>query len=1843
MAVGEPLKPQPAKAEPSADTTKVGASDYNALGQKTNLHIREDLATQLWHRSLLRKRASAAWLHLGHTDKKSKNKKLHKKNLEAKAWAEATADTRYSRATQSRKAQSMARDIQTEDHFRFKAGKDAAKISAIILPILLTLSTSAALDLAPQTADWHGHQYHSAMTHSEQHSSEVDTSTALPASADTPAQDAAEPQTSQPPDTVPSTQPSNSDEERSTATSTSPAFTSTPPASLGCQQGAQAEDSQVDEKAVHQKQCRDAHWDLVHDAKSSADYKEYTKCKVWRTEISQAHSDLLHAVEEDGDQLAEVTDLIRSEHPGRALPGTNPTRLAFALQPAVEQGLLTQQQADSLISIAAHGIQAEDFRVLEGEALDLSTGNTELPEDEELLLDFYYAQCGAGRVLCFPETDAEYLDRLGSVVLSPSFLHRVPGKKPRPILNLSSTGNGVNQRMDDLDADHDGYTTIPKIAHDIITTYIDMVQNPAKYNVKDINEIDLSMFVADASDAFFSVPVSAKLVGMQCTRVAGITIVPMCCSFGWRRSAEVFSHITASIIAVQKSDLTEMSFTAADVEQQQLTGKLKQFTEDKIPAHTNKIKGHVDDYVIYECSHDDRQTGAAQDLVFAVKAHLGQHSVSAKKYLESSFWADLQRVIGAWFDTHNFTVTMPYEKIQEAIDILESDHFAPAATEFEIDICATLRGKLRWALYATKIGDSAALINIERQRTPGKTNARKVRPRRHHGETQEMATRKFHNDMLVYKHMLYACRDNPRVATASMVSLLPLQQRLQIPGQSKYLVWLSGDFSMLGQSYGIEMWHPDLGHIKRYAVIRHPQATIDALRKALAGKSVKGVAIVSSVCERLNKLMGEFHFRDLIKGRPCMCLEDNQGSVACINSGYANNVHLQAMQLASNLRQAVDEAPMEASYCNTENMSWFDKTSRLCNKWCEDMNADLKRLGMVQWQEEQPNADAHAISDWLPEALESMFPMLDTLLQSLKHVKALSLLPAVTLSTDDILTAPDFRWQDRIKAAAQEIPHYMGSFGPMAYDTSHLTSDQSLSGGSLQWSEMRELNDLMATIPCYSVFDAYSGGCGATVAAINAGMFVKAGSEIEAEEINHFEALTGRTSLGDITLLQPDRIPATHVWISCSSCKDYSGLGSKQGTKGTKGGDHFTKQFRAAAASGCLVVVLENVDGVATLHDGVALRTLIQNAHELGYTQFFSKRVTFSEHGDPENRSRRIMVAFHESVQLHKGWQFPQPSYKACSAGEVLQCSTHISAKYWDQRKWQHSKAEWPKQRVHALLTVGFKNWKDKVGNPKWPNRVWHPMGLFPTCLASGNTGLVRWPRLRWMCIKHNAFLHWATTAKVCCNDQPASSKSCIGERRVTPPECLDSKGFPHSTPIPNDRAGYRFAGNAVPVAYFAELLTRVATALDEADCPIHITPKPDEYITYGSTPSKLHDAASIHRKLGMPAKAKVGHNIIHNVNRAAAAYLPLDVRELELMQERHRLTKFARLADDSLTAVKNGWKHWESFCKRFNRPRFLKIDTVTQQAAATDQAELFMNYETAVHNIKAETVVQKLWAVGAKHKQARMPDPFHNNKLYKTMIANNTALDEPSLPKVPVTNSTLREIRRNLQLDRRPDFTLWIGIRFAIAYLCRISEWAVNDKHTVRWEHLIFYTHKQSPEGRRKINLTSASQLADVAELQVIFHSDKTARPGEGRARSFHAIPDSTDSRCIVRDMARLWLISERIPDYDVFSWAANTKGVTRPMVNKTLKTAAVAVGIPKADVSSHSLRCSGLSRLCSDTRGNPMPWELAKKFGRWKSDCALKYFWASAEIAEGYAASLWDSTCFVRTRGDGVLQFLH
>jgi integrase len=402
-------------------------------------------------------------------------------------------------------------------------------------------------------------------------------------------------------------------------------------------------------------------------------------------------------------------------------------------------------------------------------------------------------------------------------------------------------------------------------------------------------------------------------------------------------------------------------------------------------------------------------------------------------------------------------------------------------------------------------------------------------------------------------------------------------------------------------------------------------------------------------------------------------------------------------------------------------------------------------------------------------------------------------------------------------------------------------------------------------------------------------------------------------------------------------------------------------------------------------------------------------------------------------------------------------------------------------------------------------------------------------------------------------------------------------------------------------------------------------------------TPTSFH-------KLAGKAKIKRGYHVCHNLNREGLIDVPVCAEELLKMSDQLERYACGRLNDDSKKQADLGWKHWLSFCARFKKPFFLKSETQEERAAAAAQAQLFLTYETACFNLKASSVAAKIWGVGVQHKAALRADPFSGNTLVRTMLADAVALDEPQKQKIPVTNTTLQALRRTLNLNTRPGFTFWTAVRFAISFLCRISEYAFNDKYTVKWKYILFYTADSSPGGRRRINLTSAQQLSTIAEMQVIFFSDKTAKPGESKARSFWAIKDQTDSRCIVRDMARLWLISERNTEYDVFSWNNNTAGVTREMVNSRLKRAAIETGIPGADVSSHSLRATGLSRLLSakPASGGPtgMQWEQAKKFGRWKSDCALRYFWASNDLAREYAASIWDAACFVRCRGNGDLQ---
>jgi hypothetical protein len=107
---------------------------------------------------------------------------------------------------------------------------------------------------------------------------------------------------------------------------------------------------------------------LVRNACASDDHKEYAKDKSWRKQLLGAHSAILEVCDSENQKLQQATSIVRSEHIGRAQIDVNPTQVAIALQPAVDNGSVTKEQAKTMVRIAKDGISVEEFRDLIGES-----------------------------------------------------------------------------------------------------------------------------------------------------------------------------------------------------------------------------------------------------------------------------------------------------------------------------------------------------------------------------------------------------------------------------------------------------------------------------------------------------------------------------------------------------------------------------------------------------------------------------------------------------------------------------------------------------------------------------------------------------------------------------------------------------------------------------------------------------------------------------------------------------------------------------------------------------------------------------------------------------------------------------------------------------------------------------------------------------------------------------------------------------------------------------------------------------------------------------------------------------------------------------------------------------------------------------------------------------------------------------------------------------------------------------------------------------------------------------------------------------------------------------------
>ena len=129
------------------------------------------------------------------------------------------------------------------------------------------------------------------------------------------------------------------------------------------------------------------------------------------------------------------------------------------------------------------------------------------------------------------------------------------------------------------------------------------------------------------------------------------------------------------------------------------------------------------------------------------------------------------------------------------------------------------------------------------------------------------------------------------------------------------------------------------------------------------------------------------------------------------------------------------------------------------------------------------------------------------------------------------------------------------------------------------------------------------------------------------------------------------------------------------------------------------------------------------------------------------------------------------------------------------------------------------------------------------------------------------------------------------------------------------------------------------------------------------------------------------------------------------------------------------------------------------------------------IFDITAAAVDQKLRAMGTGHQAHRIPAPSKDSEVVREMIKDtikrNAPLRRQSQRCQSQTGKHLEAVRDALVLDTKQGLCFWAGLRFAIAMLCRISEWTVNEGHTLSWNPNTFFG-----EDRHPMEVTSAEDM---------------------------------------------------------------------------------------------------------------------------------------------------------------------
>lgn len=253
---------------------------------------------------------------------------------------------------------------------------------------------------------------------------------------------------------------------------------------------------------------------------------------------------------------------------------------------------------------------------------------------------------------------------------------------------------------------------------------------------------------------------------------------------------------------------------------------------------------------------------------------------------------------------------------------------------------------------------------------------------------------------------------------------------------------------------------------------------------------------------------------------------------------------------------------------------------------------------------------------------------------------------------------------------------------------------------------------------------------------------------------HHWPQITVHENIKD---LSGDAIPVSDVWVGGFPCQDVSlaRMGARAGLKGKRSGlFHDFARLVGEALPG--VVVLENVAGLLSSHQGRDFGTVTGTLAELGYSVGW--RVFNSKNfGVPQSRQRVYIVGCHRD---------------RCGPGEIL---------------FEAERGERNAEKGKSNGKAAVSPFKTSIGKDGGDGPVFQSIAYCLYACSARHTG-TDWSR---------TYVQYPETGKV---------------RRLTPKECEGVMGFPYGWTIPPqgrfrpddvDSLRYHALGNAVtpPVA----------------------------------------------------------------------------------------------------------------------------------------------------------------------------------------------------------------------------------------------------------------------------------------------------------------------------------------------------------------------------------------------------------------------------------------------------------